>query len=599
MVSTSINAMQCSSSSRHASPLHVPFVLDQPQNQPWTWRDVASLLSTDKQTAAAVTASLAGQLQKLSMPITSSTKVEAMKAWLVKHAALVQGAHTLELYLQLTDDILSTSAAAGILSLLSSELGHTTAANALPIQAAAAILQHMPGKLKTLELKLQSPVSTAASVGRRLCSQVTALLQVLQQPLTSAASSSAAAAAAAHTSGLPTPGFLSSHLTNMTSLKVTNVHYVKGLQLLRHLPTSLQDLHLDLTADSSTWRRMMHHPNVFKQLDQQQQQSMQMGHLKELLSLKITNSTDLTLTLGRNSQLPPNLQHLEAPCMYVMSSAPILQLSRLQYLEVGSFHHLYAAEAAAISSMPQLAYVAGISYDLWEDPEALQDPEEAAAFDEAVDGLLAAFVLPNIKKVKMSVRPAAADSAQPSSLVSRLSSLTNLASLIVAGGFHDEDQLAASIAQLTSLTELNLLSPPCNPVRLVGAGDTPGANLMQAVASLKHLRRLEVADGFFAASAAGLDGQQQHPIQNLQAATQLTCLELYGAWSLGMDFAALVGSLPGLESSQSLQELMAVQQRNPAHLLASFCMVLVAQVFERLLIFVEKVLIRMGLLQLV
>jgi hypothetical protein len=455
MVTTSSDAMQWS----HSSALEVFLHLLNVHYQDLSMPVVASLFTTIKPVAAAATAALAGRLQNLYMPITSSTNAEDFKAWLVKHAAMVEKLHTLKLDLQLSDDILSTTAAAGILRLLSSEANHITAADAAPVQAAAAILQQMPATLKTLEFKLPSSFSSGGSVGRQLSSQAAALRQILQRPPTTTPPSPSAAAAA-HLTCLPPPGYLSSRLTNLTSLTMTGVNYATGLQLLRDLPTFLQDLDISLVADDSTCRRMMQHPGFFHQLQQQQQQSMQMGHLKGLRFFKITSSQDLSLALGPNSQPPPKLERLEARIMHVKSLAAILQLSRLQYLEVGSFDNLDAAGAAAIDSMLQLEYVAGISCSIKENPE------------EADEELLAAFALPSFKKTSVYVHPAGADGAQPSSIVARLSSLTNLASLTIEGGFHDEGQLAASLAQLTSLSELSLWSPACNPVRLVGAQGT-------------------------------------------------------------------------------------------------------------------------------
>jgi hypothetical protein len=536
-------------------------------------------MSTSKQVAAAVTAGLAGQLQKLPVPITSSTSAEPLIAWLAKHAALVQGVHTLQLDLQLSD---VTRAAADILSLLSSEPKPTTAANAAHVQEAAAILQHMPGTLKALELKLQSSHLQQGSMCRQLSSQATALLQMLQRTLNTTASSPSAAAAATRLPSLPPPGYLFSHLTNLTSLTVTNVHYVKGLQLLPHLPTSLQDLHLDLEADSSTYHRMMENPTFYYQLNQQQQQALQMGHLQRLQSLRITKSTELTLVLGPDSQLPPNLKRLEASCMYVESSTPILALSRLQHFEVGIFD-LDADAAAAINSMPQLEYAA-FECSVQEDRLSV----------EAAAELLEALALPSFKNVGVIMQPAGIDDAQPSSIVSQLGSLTNLGSLTLDGGCHDLGELAASIAQLTSLSELSLGCPDGQPVRLLSVDDSSSAgDLMQAVASLPHLRRLRVVGHWFDASAAALDGKQQHPIQYLQAATQLTCLELHGPWPHDKDLAALIASLQGLQMGESLQNHIALQQCIIVRVVFYTLLLLLALVVYGVLAFIQKMLMRM------
>jgi hypothetical protein len=277
------------------------------------------------------------------------------------------------------------------------------------------------------------------------------------------------------------------------------------------------------------------------------QRTVKTAYLTTLTRLHVTGQH---FAVGRKSTLPPNLISPTVPTL--LHAKPILQLTRLQHLAVDNLNHLSTAGLADIASLTQLTSMdIGLLYI-----HNAEAPEVMSA--------LAAMPLKSLGVVPYGQAPGAVDGdmhpAHTATVVgSMLSQLTGLTSLMVAMGWYAWSDLAASLAHLTGLQELVL---QCDGGDGFAYDDTGVSGNMEdcesfasTIVGLEQLRSLKAIAGWFGGWGAE-DGQ--HPIMRLQAATQLTFLDLFDLHTAGGKpctqapaWPELLQSLPGIKLGAS------------------------------------------------
>jgi hypothetical protein len=127
-----------------------------------------------------------------------------------------------------------------------------------------------------------------------------------------------------------------------------------------------------------------------------------------------------------------------------------------------------------------------------------------------------------------------------------LGQLTSLTSLTIMVGCYSWGALAASLAGLTVLEVLVLSGGLQDSRKAVMYDDAEACEqFVQTIAGLQELRCLVAFHSWFGPGYG--EGDRPHPVMQLQAATQLVCLDILGLEPepgyQEVDWAALVGSL--------------------------------------------------------
>ncbi|WIA29857.1 hypothetical protein OEZ86_012327 [Tetradesmus obliquus] len=265
---------------------------------------------------------------------------------------------------------------------------------------------------------------------------------------------------------LPYGPIPSTTFSQLTSIRLGTI--ISGpaqfVQLLRGFPASLPQLRLDVDMKQMDWILQL-------------QQGVQMAHLTALTTLHVTGKR---FVIGEESTLPPNLIiNLTVP--WVMHARPLMQLSRLQRLDVRSIDHQRPDGFAGVAQcLTQLTYM-------------------------------------------------------------------NIDMLYIA----DENAPQELMLSVAAVRMLSLRRP-----RLIGDVED-SESLAEAIVGLEQLRLLSAPVRWFGSGYA--EGDQPHPIMRLQAATQLTRLDLFELKSDPEkqipDWKALLDSLPDVEMGGELAAL--------------------------------------------
>ncbi|WIA18725.1 hypothetical protein OEZ85_003418 [Tetradesmus obliquus] len=350
------------------------------------------------------------------------------------------------------------------------------------------------------------------------------------------------------------PGLdLAATFSQLTSIYLGSITSHAGVEkLLPALPASLVQLGLAVdTPDRLTPGAVISDSD--RQWLVQLQRGVQMAHLTALTALDVAGTR---FVIGEDSQLPPNLVSLKVPM--VMHERPLLQLTRLQHLDVHNLDMLGAGGLAGIARcLTQLTSLKAVWMRL-EDADA-----------PAIIPALAALPLKSLNVMSYGPpQPAAADDINfPAALGALLGQLTGLASLELATGSYRVADVAASLAHLTGLKVLALSTAADQGGRSGLWGSVASYEaLADAIVASKQLRVLRAAAYWLGPAAA--EAGRPHPIMRLQAATQLSCLDLCDLEDLGPaddavqqpDWETLLHSLPGVELGEELTLLRACLQ---------------------------------------
>uniref|UniRef100_A0A383WAJ3 F-box domain-containing protein n=1 Tax=Tetradesmus obliquus TaxID=3088 RepID=A0A383WAJ3_TETOB len=507
------------------SILELPYVLCHPTISSSLGVTVR-LLATSKTVATAARAARIHQLQELHLNLTSSSKAQQAATWLEKNACLLQGVRTLQLKLDRAATA-KCSSAPGMWTwaMLASHFTGMFGRSTISAAAAAAILRSMPKTLSKVNLQLQN--------NGHGCSMIRAELEALPN-LQSISIAGPGAAACLLSKPIPSTTF-----SQLTSIRLGTIRSpAEVAKLLRGLPASLPQLRLDVgTPDRAPGGIAV--DRILQALH-----SVQMAHLTALTTLHVTGKR---FFIEEESTLPPNLINLTVPC--VMHERPLMQLSRLQRLDVNSIDSLLPEGFAGIAlCLTQLTHM-NIDMLYIEDDNA---PQVIAA--------LAALPLKPLGVASHGPpqEGAAAGMFGPAALEGLLGQLTSLTSLRLVGGAYAVADVAASLAGLTGLQELMLSAAGVrNPMLRkpsLFANVEHDESLAAAIVGLKQLRLLSAQAAWFGSGYA--EGDQLHPIMRLQAATQLTHLDLSKLESdpdmQTPDWKALINSLPDVEMGGEL-----------------------------------------------
>ncbi|WIA29864.1 hypothetical protein OEZ86_012333 [Tetradesmus obliquus] len=214
-----------------------------------------------------------------------------------------------------------SSSSSSVMALPQGMFGRSTISAA----AAAAILRSMPKTLSKVNLQLQS--------NGHGCSMIRAELEAL--PNLQSISIACPGAAAC----LLSKPILSTTFSQLTSIRLGTIRSpAEVAKLLRGLPASLPQLRLDVgTPDRAPGGIAV--DRILQALH-----SVQMAHLTALTTLHVTRKR---FFIEEESTLPPNPINLTVPC--VMHERPLMQLSRLQRLDVNSIDSLLPEGFAGIA----------------------------------------------------------------------------------------------------------------------------------------------------------------------------------------------------------------------------------------------------------
>jgi hypothetical protein len=485
----------------------------------------ARLLASSKAVAAAATAARTGQLQELRLNITSSSNARQVAAWTTKNPALLQGVRTLQLQVERTAiDDYSRAASSNVWDMLIHKFTYSTKA----ATGAAAILQAMPRTLNKVNLQLQGEYDgLAIPLQYRECTLLRAELAALPNLHSISIAGPGAAAC------LPCSSSLAATFSHLTSLRLGTIRSAFDVQqLLRGLPASLQHLRLDV---DTAWPTMG--LNVWAYY---QQSSVQLAHLTALTTLHVTGRQS-SFIIGEDSVLPPNLVNLTATI--ALSAQPLLPLTNLQHLNIRNLRNLKPAEFPAMARcLTQLTHM--------ETGTLIIDDDDAPDTFAALDAL-------HIKSLGvMSYGPHVAghNAGGPAVAGRLLGELTALNSLTILLGSYVIAEVASSLAQLTGLQQLELTIGDSEKQPRLFGDRADCENFVDTIAGMDQLRHLTAAGWFV--YGGDVDSDVPHPIMRLQAATQLTfldleCLSSY-AGKQTPDWATLLKSLPGVKLGREL-----------------------------------------------
>ncbi|WIA09791.1 hypothetical protein OEZ85_009166 [Tetradesmus obliquus] len=306
---------------------------------------------------------------------------------------------------------------------------------------------------------------------------------------------------------LPYGPIPSTTFSQLTSIRLATIIDSPGelAQLLRGFPASLPQLRLDVDTNQLDWILQL-------------QQGVQMAHLTALTTLRVTGKR---FVIGEESTLPPNLINLTVP--WVMHERPLMQLSRLQRLDLHSIDHLRPDGFAGIAQcLTQLTYM---------------NIDMLYIADEDAPQVIAALTALPLKSLGVASHGPPQGGAGfgisgPAALGALLGQLTSLTSLTLQLGAYAVADVAASLAGLTGLRELML---SVAAVRML---------------SIRRPRLISDVED---------KGDQPHPIMRLQTATQLTRPDLFELESDSEmqtpDWKALLSSLPNVQMGGELAAL--------------------------------------------
>uniref|UniRef100_A0A383WQ07 Uncharacterized protein n=1 Tax=Tetradesmus obliquus TaxID=3088 RepID=A0A383WQ07_TETOB len=344
---------------------------------------------------------------------------------------------------------------------------------------------------------------------------------------------------------------LGSTFSQLTFICLGSIKSQAGIeQLLPALPASLVqlDLGVDLPKQLALGAELS---DSDRQWLLQLQRGMQMAHLTSLTKLAIHGNR---MVIEEHSLLPPNLVSLRVPM--VMHEGPLLQLTRLQHLDIHSCSMPGAAGLAGIARcLTQLTSVTAGWVQI-EDEDAPQVISDLAMLPLKSLNVLS-YGPPVLVAAADGIEAAAMEYSSPAAVGALLGQLTGLTRLELATGAYRVADVAASLAHLTGLQELELSMTNSERVMLRGRVARYEA-LVNAIVASKHLRKLRASFPWFEPAAA--EGDRPHPIMCLQAVTQLTYLDLKDLEDVGSaadgvrepDWAALLQSLPGVKLGQEL-----------------------------------------------
>uniref|UniRef100_A0A383W8Q9 Uncharacterized protein n=1 Tax=Tetradesmus obliquus TaxID=3088 RepID=A0A383W8Q9_TETOB len=394
--------------------------------------------------------------------------------------------------------------------------------------AVVAILRSMPKTLSRINLQL--PSHAGHPLLRHDCSMIRAELAALPNLQSISIAGPGVAAR------LPYGPIPSTTFSQLTSIRLATIIDSPGelAQLLRGFPASLPQLRLDVDTNQLDWILQL-------------QQGVQMAHLTALTTLRVTGKR---FVIGEESTLPPNLINLTVP--WVMHERPLMQLSRLQRLDLHSIDHLRPDGFAGIAQC--LTQLTHMNIDM------------LYIADEDAPQVIAALTALPLKSLGVASHGPPQGGAGfgisgPAALGALLGQLTSLTSLTLQLGAYAVADVAASLAGLTGLRELMLSVAAVRMLsirrpRLVGDVED-SESLAEAIVGLEQLRLLSASARWFGNGYA--EGDQPHPIMRLQTATQLTRLDLFELESDSEmqtpDWKALLGSLPNVQMGGELAAL--------------------------------------------
>jgi hypothetical protein len=482
-------AKQCSHVPNSILELH--YVLSHPALQGSSascLATTAKLFAVSKAVAAAAAGARSGRsglLQELHLQLTHRNQAQHMAAWVAKHVDTLQGLHTLQLVLDRATEGYGKTAASTIWGTLTSRFAGIFSNNTITaaVPAAATILQSMPRTLSKVNLQLQGDAGDySVPLQDHECALLRSALAALPNLQSISIAGPGAAACLPHTSNL-TPTF-----SQLTSLRLGTIRSQAAVaELLQGLPASLLLLRLDVDTPDRLEHSGEMSGNDWEWL-QELQRSVQTAHLTALTTLHVTGKR---FVVGRDSQLPPNLIKLTLPM--VLHERPLLQLDRLQHLDIANLNQLPPAGIAGIAqSLTQLTHL----------EVGFLNIEESAAPQKM--SALAALPLKSLSVASYGPQqPGAAPGVTgPATVGVLLGQLTSLTSLTLVKGAYAWGDLAASLAQLTGLQELVLLAVSGDRMTARLLGDVADCeSFVDVIVGLEQLRCLVAVDGWFVAGA--------------------------------------------------------------------------------------------------